>query len=486
MVQQVILATLALRLNWYIIIVVEQHGEGDERLQTSAIILAAGAGKRMQSKTSKVLHNLCGRPMVEHVIRACTDVGISRFYVVIGRDASQLRERLGEGYTYVLQAEQLGTGHAALQVKPHYQHEPHVFVLCGDAPLITGATLERMQQIHFETKADVTVLTAIFPQPGDYGRVLRDANGQVCGLVEAKDAAPEQKAIKEINTGFYCFRAEELFKALDQLTNDNAQGEYYLTDVIQTIYQAGGRVVSCLLEDNNESLGINDRVRLAEAEGVLRQRIRNQLMLAGVTFLQPETCLVDATVSIGQDTIVYPGVILEGETTIGHDCVIGPQTHLVDCQVGDGVSIEFSVARQSKLGDNCIIGPYAYLRPQTELGAGVKVGDFVELKNSQVGAGSKIPHLSYVGDATIGSGVNIGAGTIFVNYDGRKKYRSVVEDGAFIGCNSNLVAPVHIGQDAYVAAGSTLTKDVPSGSLAVARSRQENKEGWVAKRRQIE
>lgn len=475
---------MALSYRWYIIIVVEQYGEGDERLQTSAIILAAGAGKRMQSKTNKVLHNLCGKPMVEHVITACQDIGVSRFYVVIGRDASQVKECLGDDYTYVLQEEQLGTGHAALQVKPYYQQEPHVFVLCGDAPLITGSTLERMQQIHLEENADVTLLTATFPQPGDYGRVLRDDSGQVCGLVEAKDATLEQQAITEINTGFYCFRAEQLFQALGQLTNNNAQGEYYLTDVIQTIHEAGGRVASCGLDDNIESLGINDRVRLAEAENVLRQRIRKKLMLAGVTFLQPETCLVDASVSIGQDTVIYPGVVLEGKTTIGRDCVIGPNTRLVDCQVGDSVSIEFSVARQSTLGNNCVVGPYAYLRPQTELAAGVKVGDFVELKNSQIGAGTKIPHLSYVGDATIGAGVNVGAGTIFVNYDGQNKYRSVVDDGAFIGCNSNLVAPVHIGQDAYVAAGSTITKDVPSESLAVARSRQENKEGWVARRRQ--
>lgn len=455
-------------------------------METSAIILAAGAGKRMKSKTNKVLHNLCGKPMVEHVIDACRSVGISRFYVVIGNDAEQVKAHLGDGYTYVLQKEQLGTGHAALQVSPYYQHEPSVFVLCGDTPLITGATLQRMQQVHKEADADVTVLTAVLPNPGDYGRILRDDNGQVCGLVEAKDATPEQLAIKEINTGFYCFRAEKLFEALSRLTNDNAQGEYYLTDVIASLYQRGCRIASCLLEDSREALGINDRVRLAEAEGIMRQRIRQQLMLAGATFLQPESCLVDAEVTVGPDTIIYPGVILEGKTTIGRDCVIGPNTHLVDCQVGDGVSIEHSVARQSTIGDNCTIGPYAYLRPQTALAAGVRVGDFVELKNSQIGAGSKIPHLSYVGDATIGAGVNVGAGTIFVNYDGRQKHRTLVEDGAFIGCNSNLVAPVQIGKNAYVAAGSTVTKDVPADALAVARSRQENKEGWVARRRQKE
>ncbi len=455
-------------------------------MQTSAIILAAGAGKRMRSDTNKVLHKLCGKPMVEHVIDACRSIGIFQFYVVIGNDAEQVKEQLGDGYTYVLQKEQLGTGHAALQVSPYYQNEPHVFVLCGDTPLITGDTLKRMQQIHKETEADATLLTTVLADPGDYGRVVRDAQGQVCGLVEAKDATREQLAINEINTGFYCFRANRLFAALGELTNDNAQGEYYLTDVIAAIYQAGGRVASCRLEDSQEALGINDRVRLAQAEAILRQRIRQRLMLEGVTFLQPETCLVDAGVSIGQDTIIYPGVIIEGQTTIGRNCIIGPNTHLVDCQLGNGVSIEHSVARQSTIGDDCIIGPYAYLRPQTELATGVKIGDFVELKNSQIGAGTKVPHLSYVGDATVGAGVNIGAGTIFVNYDGRQKHRTVVGDGAFIGCNSNLVAPVHIGQEAYVAAGSTITKDVPVDALAIARSRQENKEGWVARRRQKE
>jgi len=455
-------------------------------LQTSAIILAAGAGKRMKSNTNKVLHNLCGRPLVEHVIRACQAIGISSFYVVIGRDAALVQERLGEEYTYVLQAEQLGTGHAALQVEPSYRGEEHVFVLCGDAPLITGATLDKMRQIHLAEAADATVLTAIFPEPGDYGRVLRDDAGQVCGVVEAKDATPEQRAIKEINTGFYCFRGDKLFAALRQLTNDNAQGEYYLTDVIQVIHQSGGRVASCLLEDNDESLGINDRIRLAQAEGILRRRIRNRLMLEGVTFLQPETCLVDDTVTIGQDTIIYPGVMLEGNTSIGKNCIIGPYTRLENCQVGDDVTIEFSVAREAMIGDSCIIGPYAYLRPQTELAAGVKVGDFVELKNSQIGEGSKIPHLSYVGDATVGARVNIGAGTILVNYDGRQKHRSIIEDDAFIGCNSNLVSPVRIEKGAYVAAGSTITQDVPADALAIARSRQENKPDWVKKRRQLE
>ena len=280
-------------------------------MQTSAIILAAGAGKRMKSGINKVLHNLCGRPLVEHVIRTCQDVGISSFYVVIGRDAAEVRDHLGPDYTYVLQEEQLGTGHAAMQVEPYYSGEGCVFVLCGDAPLITGDTLQRMRDTHIASGADVTLLTAVYEQPGDYGRVIRDEQGRVCGMVEAKDATLAQRQIKEINTGFYCFQAEALFKALQQINNNNAQGEYYLTDTIAAIYQAGGLVASCQLDDNTEALGINDRVRLAEAEAVLRRRIRERLMLSGVTFLQPETCLVDDTVVIGQDTVVYPGCILE-------------------------------------------------------------------------------------------------------------------------------------------------------------------------------
>ncbi len=453
-------------------------------LDISAIILAAGSGKRMKSKRNKILHNLCGRPLVEHVVNASTDAGINSIYVVIGRDAEQVREELGDGYTYVHQAEQLGTGHAVMQVEPAYRGEETVFILCGDTPLIRAETLKSMLEIHQQTGADATVLTAILEQPGDYGRIVRDSSGAVTGIVEAKDATPEQRAINEINTGFFCFNSNKLWAALKGIDKHNTQGEYYLTDVIALMAKSGDIVASCELKDMAEATGINDRIRLAEAEDIMRRRIRERLMLEGVTFLQPETSLVDANVQIGRDTVIYPGCIIQGNTVIGEDCLVGPATHLTDCKISDGVTIEHSVARQSKIGAGCLIGPYAYLRPQTELADGVKVGDFVELKNAKVGSGSKIPHLSYVGDVTIGQRANLGAGTILVNYDGKHKHHSVIEDEAFIGCNSNLVSPVHIGRGAYVAAGSTITKDVPADALAVAREKQSNKPDWARRRRE--
>ncbi|MGI6345118.1 MAG: bifunctional UDP-N-acetylglucosamine diphosphorylase/glucosamine-1-phosphate N-acetyltransferase GlmU [Bacillota bacterium] len=453
-------------------------------MQTSAIVLAAGSGKRMKSARNKVLHLLCGRPIVGHVVKACRDVGVDRIYVVVGRDAEQVQQVLGPDYTYVLQEQQLGTGHAVMQAEPHLGDEESLLVLYGDTPLISPTTLQSMIELHQRTQADATVLTAVLDEPGDYGRIVRDEQGNILRLVEARDASPDIRAIREINTGFYCFRTAPLRSALRQLTNDNAQGEYYLTDVIAAISADGGRVAGCRLEDMNEALGINDRVRLAEAEDYLRARIRRRLMLEGVTFLQPDTCLVDDTVRIGRDTIVYPGCVLEGETIIGEGCTIGPATRLVDTTVGDDSTLEYTVARQAAVGSGCQIGPFAYLRPQTCLADNVKIGDFVEVKNSQVGSGSKIPHLSYVGDADIGERVNLGAGTILVNYDGRQKTRSTIEDDAFIGCNSNIVSPVTIGQGAYVAAGSTITDDVPADSLGIARARQTNKEGWAKRRRE--
>lgn len=455
-------------------------------MATSAIILAAGSGKRMKSRLNKVLHPLCGRPVVEHVILASQAAGVNRCYVVIGRDAEQAMARLGDGLQFVLQTEQLGTGHAVMQVEPVYQGEDLTFVLCGDAPLIRPETLRAMQAVHLAEQAAVTVLTTRLENPADFGRIVRDQAGRITGIVEAKDATPAELQIQEINTGFFCFNAAVLFQALGQIDNRNAQGEYYLTDVVAAVAAAGGRVTGCDLADFNEALGINDRVRLAAAEELLRRRIRERLMLSGVTFLQPETSLVDDNVQIGPDTVIYPGCLLEGESSIGEGCSIGPNTRLCNCRVGDRTLIEYSVARQAAIGNDCLIGPYAYLRPDTVLADRVKVGDFVELKNAQVNAGSKINHLSYVGDVTIGSRVNIGAGAILVNYDGRHKHRSQIDDDAFIGCNSNLVSPVHIGPGAYVAAGSTITDEVPADALAIARARQVNKFEWAKRRRESE
>lgn len=453
-------------------------------MDISAIILAAGSGKRMNSKRNKILHKLCGRPLVEHVANASIEAGINSIYVVVGRDAEQVREELGAGFDYINQEDRLGTGHAVMQVEPAYRGETTVLILCGDTPLIRQETLRLMLETHRESEADATILTAYLDEPGDYGRIVRNSSGVVTGIIEAKDATVEQREIHEINTGFFCFKSSKLFAALKGVDRRNAQGEYYLTDVIALMASAGDIVASCELKDMAEATGINDRIRLAEAEGIMRRRITQRLMLGGVTFLQPETSLIDDTVQIGRDTVIYPGCIIQGRTAIGEDCQIGPGTHLADCEVADGVTIEHSVAKQSRIGAGCQIGPFAYLRPQTELADGVKVGDFVELKNAKVGTGSKIPHLSYVGDVTIGQRVNLGAGTILVNYDGKHKHHSVIEDGAFIGCNSNLISPVHIGQGAYVAAGSTITDDVPADALAIARERQVNKAEWGRRRRE--
>lgn len=452
-------------------------------MEQSAIILAAGKGKRMQSGRNKVLHHIGGRPIVEHVLRACQGAGISNLYVVVGRDADDVQAALGDGIVFVTQAEQLGTGHATQQVEPYYQGEGTVLIMFGDTPLIRPQTLRQLLSVHSQHNASATLLTARLAEPGDYGRVIRTAEGHVSELVEARDATPEQLAVNEINTGIACFAAKELFRALNRITNDNAQGEYYLTDVFSLLAAEGKHIATCLLDDMQEALGINDRIRQAEADTILRRRTIERLMLQGVTFLAPETTLVDDAVEIGRDTIIYPGCILEGNTVIGQNSQIGPSTRLTDCHIGSDCVVENSVGRGAVVGNSCQIGPYAYLRPQTALADGVKVGDFVELKNAQVGAGTKIPHLSYVGDVTIGRGANLGAGTILVNYDGEKKHHSHIEDNAFIGCNSNLVSPVHIGQGAYIAAGSTITEDVPADSLAIARERQVNKADWVSARR---
>jgi bifunctional UDP-N-acetylglucosamine pyrophosphorylase/glucosamine-1-phosphate N-acetyltransferase len=449
-----------------------------------AVILAAGKGTRMKSARPKVLHAVGGKPMLQHVMEAAKQAGANRTVVVVGFGGEQVQAEIGSAAEYVLQKEQLGTGHAMMQVQPALAgFSGTVLLLCGDTPLLTGKTLENLVSVHKQSGAAATVLTAVPADATGYGRILRDATGQVMGIVEQKDASEEQKKIGEINTGIYCFEAAPLFAALAGLTCNNAQGEYYLTDVLAILAEAGKRVGAVLVEDFQETLGINSRVQLAEAEAILRQRKLIDLMESGVTVMDPASTFVDAAVSIGQDTILYPYTWIEGDTTIGRDCRIGPHTRIADSQIGDAVTLHFSYAHECKVGEGVTVGPYVHLRPDTELMAGVKVGNFVEVKNSRVGKGSKLPHLSYIGDADIGSGVNIGCGTITVNYDGKKKHRTIVEDAAFVGCNSNLVAPVSVGEGAYIAAGSTITKDVPAGALGVGRARQSNIAGWTEKKK---
>ncbi|WP_438448950.1 bifunctional UDP-N-acetylglucosamine diphosphorylase/glucosamine-1-phosphate N-acetyltransferase GlmU [Gorillibacterium sp. sgz5001074] len=447
-----------------------------------SIVLAAGQGKRMKSKLYKVLHPVCGKPMVGHVLDAVESLQAARKIVVVGHGAEMVKEVLGDRAEYVLQSEQLGTGHAALQAKDLLASEDGItFVVCGDTPLIREETLRSMVELHQSRGAAATVLTAEFANPHGYGRVLRDASGQVSAIVEQKDCSPEQAAVREINTGSYCFDNKKLFAALAQVKNDNAQKEYYLTDVIKILKDQGDTVLAHCTDDLAEAIGVNDRVALSEAEGLMRSRIIRQHMVNGVTVIDPGNTYIEKDVQIGADTVLLPGCILKGTTVIGGDCIIGPFVEMTDSTVGSGVHIKQSVLLEASVGNSVSIGPFAYLRPGAKLADSVKVGDFVEIKNAVIGEGSKVPHLSYVGDAIVGSGVNIGCGVITANYDGFNKSTTEIEDGAFIGSNSNLIAPVKIGKGAYVVAGSTITQEVGENDVAIARERQVNKKGYAEK-----
>lgn len=447
-----------------------------------AIVLAAGQGKRMKSKLYKVLHPVCGKPMVGHVLNAVQQAGCERTIVVVGHGAEAVKSYLGSTAEYVLQEQQLGTGHAVKQAGPQLAgEEGTTVVICGDTPLVTAETLEALFELHTRKGAAATVLTAKMDNPLGYGRVIRGENGTVERIVEQKDCTPEEAAVQEINTGTYCFDNAKLFAALEKVTNDNAQQEYYLTDVVGILVQAGEIVEGYAAQDHRESIGVNDRVALAEAEAVMRERIVRQHMLGGVTVIDPASTYIGADVTIGSDTVIYPGTVLSGRTVIGEDCVIGPASQIEDSVIYDGAKVKHSVLSQAEVGKEATVGPYAYLRPGAKLGANVKVGDFVEIKNATLDDGAKVSHLSYIGDAKVGKNVNIGCGAITVNYDGYNKSITEIEDEAFIGSNVNLIAPVKVGKGAYVVAGSTITHSIPEGDLAIARQRQENKSGYAEK-----
>ena len=431
----------------------------------AAIILAAGKGVRMKSELPKVLHSVLGRPMLEIVCESAAAVAKHGVCVVVGHGADAVRQALGPQYLYALQAQQLGTGHAVRQALPAFPALPqHIMVLCGDTPLLRPQTLAALRDFYLESGADCTVMTAVLADGGSYGRVIRDRRGRVKEIVEAKDATAAQAAVREINSGVYCFHAGLLQRCLAGLQPNNAQGEYYLTDVVAAICSFGGLVNAYVCPDAEEISGVNDRVQLAAVSRILRQRKNEALMRAGVTMIDPDTVYIDADVEVGPDTVLEPQVYLHGSTRIGAHCHIGPGVKIVD----------------SEIGDNCDVGPFAYLRPGTVLCDRVKAGHFVELKKSRVGTGSKVPHLSYIGDAEIGERTNIGCGTITCNYDGKNKHRTVIGNDVFVGSNTNFVAPVEIGDNAFIAAGSTVTEDVPADALAVARGRQRNIDGWAA------
>lgn len=451
-----------------------------------AIILAAGKGTRMKSNLYKVLHKVCGKTMIEHVLSAVEDAGISESVVVVGHGAQAVQNTLGSRVKYVLQEEQLGTGHAVKQAKQQLADvEGTTVVICGDTPLITGKTIQQALLHHKKTKAKATILTAIADDPTGYGRIVRDQFGHVIKNVEHKDATFEELRIKEINTGTYIFDNQALFKALEFVTNDNAQGEYYLPDVLE-ILKNNNEVISAFTMDNFlDSLGVNDRIALSLAEKLMRQRINEYHMLQGVTLIDPNSTYIDADVVIGQDTIIEPSVFIKGKTTIGENCFISMNSELDTVELKDNVIIRSSCLEYCFVDSQTDVGPMAHIRPKSKLGQKVHVGNFVEVKNATIGHQTKMGHLTYIGDATLGENINVGCGTIVVNYDGVNKFHSVIEDNAFIGCNSNLVSPVTIGKGAFVAAGVTVVNDVPSGALALGRSKQENKENYVSKMSQF-
>ncbi|MBQ6807937.1 MAG: bifunctional UDP-N-acetylglucosamine diphosphorylase/glucosamine-1-phosphate N-acetyltransferase GlmU [Firmicutes bacterium] len=433
----------------------------------AAVILAAGKGTRMKSALPKVLHQIAGQSLVQYAVDAAKGAGAGRICLVVGHGAEQVQEAMGEEYLYAVQEQQLGTGHALQTALPAFSQLPAaLLVLCGDTPLLTAETLSALAQQFFAEQADCTVMSAVLPDGGNYGRILRDEKGGVCGIIEARDSTPEQLAIREINSGVYCFRTEVLLQVIGDLRPNNDQGELYLTDVLASLHRLGRKVTAFVCPDANEILGVNDRAQLAELTALMRKRINRRWMLEGVTMIDPETVYIDAKVEIGPDTILEPQVYLHGNTVIGSGCKVGPGVKVVDSQVGD----------------QCILGPFTYLRPGTVLAEKVKAGHFVEIKKSRIGKGSKVPHLSYIGDTIIGEGVNIGCGTITCNYDGVHKHTTVIEDQAFIGSNTNLVPPVTVGKRSTVAAGSTITEDVPADSLAIARGHQRNIEGWTLER----
>lgn len=456
-------------------------------MKYSAVVLAAGKGVRMKSSLPKVVHKVAGKPMVVHVIECLNQAGIEDITVVVGHKREMVEEVLKLlQVKFAWQEEQLGTGHALLQAKEQVDMESTLVVLAGDTPLLKGETIKNLIAFHAESGAAATVLSAELADPYGYGRIIRDENGNLLKIVEEKDARLEEKEIKEINSGIYCFKAAEVFEKLLHLDTDNAQGEYYLTDVFSLLRKDNKTVKVLKIKDSEEIHGINDKLQLAEAEKILRERKKRALMEEGVIIIDPDSTFIDSAVKIGADTVIMPFTIVEGRTIIGERCEIGPYTRITSSIIGNDVVIESSRIKEAEVGDRCTIGPFAYLRPGTVLAEEVKIGDFVEVKKSVVGKGSKIPHLSYVGDAFLGSEVNIGAGTITCNYDGISKYETIIEDNAFIGSNTNLVAPVRIGKKAVTGAGSTITRDVPADALAVERAEQKLIKDWSRRKKKKE
>ena len=451
-------------------------------------IMAAGKGTRLKSQLPKVLHEVGGRPLLEHVIRAARQiVPVKDVFAIVGHEADRVRAAIQHtGVNFVLQSEQKGTGHALMTAREALAGYDHVIVLSGDAPLITAETIGQLRDFHLEEQAAMTLLSAELENPRGYGRVIRKSakSAEVQAVVEEKSASATQKKIREINSGFYVFAVKELYGNIEKLSTANAHGEYYLTDMAEVLRKARQRVVAWKTENPSDVLGGNTRIELAEIDEHIRMAKCRQLMEDGVTIFYPATCVIDSEVVIAPDTVIEPYVQLLGKTRIGAGCRIRSYSVIMNSEVGDGVTVRpGSIMEGAHVGAGAVIGPYSHLRPGSEIGEGAHVGNFVETKKIKLGKGSKANHLTYLGDADIGEGVNIGAGTITCNYDGVHKHKTVIGDGVFVGSDSTLVAPVRLGKGAYVGAASCITDDVPDDSLAIGRTRQVVKEGWAAQKR---
>jgi len=449
-------------------------------------ILAAGQGTRMKSSLPKVLHAISGRPLIEHVLRTAEAISPATVTVVVGHKAEAVRTRLS-GYPrleFVVQEPQLGTAHALQQAEAALAGRTGTLVLLsGDVPLLTADTLRRLVEAHRGAAAAATVVTATVERPYGYGRIVR-TDGRIARIVEERDASPSERQIHEINSGIYAFDLAPLFEALRSIASQNAQGEYYLTDLIAIYRRRKLPVETLLIENSQEIRGINSRTELADVSRLVRQQKNEELMAAGVTLIDPATTYIDPDVEVGADTVIHPGVILEGQTKIGRACEVQAHVRIADSVLGDNVSVNsFCLIVGAQVASSAAIGPFAHLRAGTVVGEKAKIGNFVELKKTVLGPGSKANHLSYLGDARIGANVNVGAGTITCNFDGEKKMETIIEDGAFIGSDSQLIAPVVVGKGAYVAAGSSITRDVPPGALGIARGQQANVEGWVERKK---
>lgn len=445
-----------------------------------AIILAAGEGKRMKSNTPKVLHKVCGKEMINHVIDNIRKSGVEEVSVVIGKGADKVRKGTeSRNIFYSVQEEQLGTGHAVMCAEEFLKGKKgSVAIFVGDGPLITEETVTKLTKYHEEQKCSATILTSIMSDPLKYGRIIRNSQGEVEKIVEFKDCNEEEVKVNEINSGMYCFDIDTLLNTLGKLNNNNNQGEYYLTDVIE-ILKNEGKKVGAIAVDVEEITAVNSKAELSVANDIMRSRINRNHMDNGVIIMDPRSTYIECDVIIGQDTVVYPGNIIEGTTVVGENCVLYSNNRITNSIIGDDVTVENSVVLNSKIGNNTTVGPFAYIRPETTIGDNARIGDFVEIKKSSIGDGTKVSHLTYIGDAEVGEKCNFGCGTVVVNYDGKAKYKTTIGNNVFIGCNTNLVSPVEIEDNTYIAAGSTITKKIPEGSLAIARARQINKENWV-------